>query len=139
MSDNDLFLNYYTNYINSMNAVNNKDLLKECNEMKFSVDKHKDKLCPISLEEFKDGDDLVELPCKHLFLKDSITTWFKSKTSCPVCREKINVSDQVQSQGQGQSLVRNILDETINNITQMLIENDIDDPNEQLDIFFEIY
>ena len=133
MSDNDLFLNYYTHYINTMNTVNNKDLLKECNEIKFSEDKHKDTLCPISLEEFKDGDDLVELPCKHLFLKDNITTWFENKSSCPVCREKVT------SQSQSQNTVRNILDETINNITQILIENDIDDQNEQMNIFFEIY
>ena len=135
MSDNDLFLNYYTHYINSMNASNNRDLLKECNEIKFNIDEHKEKICPISLEEFKEGDDLAELPCKHLFLKDNITTWFENKSSCPVCREKINVSGQ----GQGQSVVRNILDETINNITQILIDNDIDDPDEQMQVFFEIY
>ena len=139
MSDNDLFLNYYTHYINTMNAVNNKDLLKECTEIKFSIGEHRDRVCPISLDEFKEGDDLVELPCKHLFLKDNINTWFKNKSTCPVCREKVTCQSQTQGPSQSQSLVRNILDETINNITQILIENDIDDPNEQMDIFFEIY
>ena len=124
-----------SNYINSMNASNNRDLLKECNEIKFNIDEHKEKICPISLEEFKEGDDLVELPCKHLYLKDNITTWIENKSSCPVCRDKINVSGQ----GQVQSFVRNILDETINNITQILIDNDIDDPDEQMQVFFEIY
>ena len=139
MSLDDLFTNYYINYINSINSNNNIDLLKECNQMKFCVEEHKGKVCPISLEDFKEGDELVELPCKHMFLKENITKWFENKSSCPVCREKINVSDQHQNQNQNQAVVRNILDETINNITQILLENDIDDPNEQLDIFFEIY
>ena len=141
MSLDDLFTNYYTHYINSINANNNIDLLKECNQIKFCVEEHGGKVCPISLEEFKDGDELVELPCKHVFLKENITKWFENKPSCPVCREKITVSDQIQNQNQNQNqtIVRNILDETINNITQILLENDIDDPNEQLDVFFEIY
>ena len=137
MSLDDLFTNYYTHYINSINANDISDLLSQCNEIKFSLEEHGGKVCPISLEEFKEGDTLVELPCKHLFIKENITTWFENKTSCPVCRKKINVV--AQSQGQSQAVVRNILDETINNITQILLENDIDDPDEQLDMFFEIY
>ena len=46
--------------------------------------------CSISLEEFNNGDEIVELPCKHIFKPESIDNWLKNeKAECPVCRFKL--------------------------------------------------
>lgn len=43
--------------------------------------------CPISLEDFKNGDEIIQLPCSHCFLKSYIYHWLKNESaSCPVCR-----------------------------------------------------
>lgn len=43
---------------------------------------------PISLEEFKVGDEVAALSCdsRHIFLLDSIKEWLKAKKTCPICR-----------------------------------------------------
>lgn len=46
--------------------------------------------CPISLEQFEDGDLLRELPCTHLFQKEFIDKWLLSDKNCPVCRHPID-------------------------------------------------
>ena len=41
----------------------------------------------ITLEEFKDDDEVRVLPCNHVFLKDSIDHWLTQNShKCPVCR-----------------------------------------------------
>ena len=43
--------------------------------------------CPITLEEFQDGDDLQRiLQCRHTFKKAAIQNWFRRNVRCPVCR-----------------------------------------------------
>jgi len=51
--------------------------------------------CVICLEDFKSGEKATLLPCVHLFHKNCIKNWLKSKNSCPICkfeltRENIN-------------------------------------------------
>jgi hypothetical protein len=46
--------------------------------------------CPISLEEFRDGDSLTRiLYCGHIFKTDELTRWFTRNTHCPTCRHDI--------------------------------------------------
>jgi len=42
--------------------------------------------CVICLEEFKNGDVVITLPCFHLFHKQCITDWLKRENSCPICK-----------------------------------------------------
>ena len=42
--------------------------------------------CQICFEKFQDADKIYKLPCKHLFHKECIDTWFKGHNTCPVCR-----------------------------------------------------
>jgi hypothetical protein len=47
-------------------------------------------ICPISLEEFRDGDSLTRiLHCGHIFKTDELTRWFTRNTHCPTCRHNI--------------------------------------------------
>ena len=55
--------------------------------------KSENKCCPISLEDYKDEDELRHLPCKHLFLCSNIDNWLLNNShKCPVCRESAGES-----------------------------------------------
>lgn len=42
--------------------------------------------CSICLEYFKSGELLTELPCRHFFHVECVSTWFQRSTRCPLCR-----------------------------------------------------
>lgn len=49
------------------------------------------KQCPIMFTDFEEGEEIAELPCKHIFGKDAIVKWLeKEDASCPVCRDKLD-------------------------------------------------
>lgn len=46
--------------------------------------------CPIFHTEFEIGEQVIELPCGHIFSPDGIKKWLKEeKAECPVCRFKL--------------------------------------------------
>ena len=59
--------------------------------------KEKHSICPIFQEEFKDDDDIIQLPCEHAFFVEPILKWLSNeKAECPVCRykfESVEISD----------------------------------------------
>ena len=48
--------------------------------------------CVICLTDFEYGDEVISLPCFHIFHKDCITYWLENKLWCPVCKFKISLS-----------------------------------------------
>lgn len=62
-----------------------------------NVDKMDDdkKNCVICLNDFKNGDKAIILPCIHLFHKDCITSWLKQNDKCPICKK--NIQDDIQN------------------------------------------
>ena len=49
------------------------------------------KKCVICLEDFKNFDKSIYLPCIHLFHEKCITDWVNTKKGfCPVCRSRIS-------------------------------------------------
>jgi len=54
---------------------------------KLSEDK---KRCSICLENYKNGDDSIILPCIHIFHSECIKKWMKKNGVCPICKFKIN-------------------------------------------------
>lgn len=48
--------------------------------------------CSICLCEYEKGDNLVTLPCKHLFHDDCITSWTDNNTRCPLCNSDLESS-----------------------------------------------
>ena len=52
------------------------------------------KNCVICLEDFKNGDKAIFLPCIHLFHKDCILNWLKSHDNCPICKFKVSGENQ---------------------------------------------
>ena len=43
--------------------------------------------CPISLDNFQNGDTLCRINgCNHIFKKDNLLNWFRRNSKCPICR-----------------------------------------------------
>ena len=94
--------------------------------------------CCISLEDFKDNEEIIELPCSHIFKPESIENWLKNeKAECPVCRFKLpcieikntdeenNVNQEENNANQSIEEIRSIYnlleqDENLNSIVNTL-------------------
>ena len=48
--------------------------------------------CSICLESFKDGDQLIFLPCEHRFHSSCLGPWVRTCGDCPYCRRNIVVN-----------------------------------------------
>lgn len=46
--------------------------------------------CAVCQETLSLGEDVKELPCKHLFHPGCIDPWLTNKNTCPVCRQPID-------------------------------------------------
>lgn len=49
--------------------------------------------CTICLVDYKKTERVRQLPCKHNFHDQCITTWLKHNTTCPLCVSTIEVPD----------------------------------------------
>jgi hypothetical protein len=57
-------------------------------------------MCAICREAFEHGEICSEVPrCRHLFHRNCIDEWLKSKTTCPMCRgdvvERVSAADDM--------------------------------------------
>ena len=87
--------------------------LKQLKNIKFTEDM-KEETCPISLEKFKEGEEITGLPCNHKYKEKYILKWLKEeKNCCPVCRyELCGETDQIGN-------ILGLEKETILNITNV--------------------
>ena len=47
--------------------------------------------CPMTLNNFSEGDEVAQLPCGHIFEYDAVLKWLKDENAtCPVCREPLS-------------------------------------------------
>ena len=67
--------------------VADDSVLEELVIQKFEETEKKNTGCPIYFTEFENDDEVIELPCKHLFTPDGIKKWLTEESNeCPVCR-----------------------------------------------------
>ena len=45
--------------------------------------------CPICIEQFKNKEQIVQLPCKHIYHPNCIKKWFSESPLCPICKVDI--------------------------------------------------
>lgn len=50
------------------------------------TDADEDRICPVCLAEMEEGTLVKEMPCRHLYHKNCLLEWLRTKNSCPVCR-----------------------------------------------------
>ena len=77
--------------------TNNNDINNMLNQLPVTKIENINKLndenkkCIICLEDFKNDDKIIYLPCFHLFHEKCITDWINmNKGFCPLCRSIIN-------------------------------------------------
>ena len=70
------------------NCDNDISNLKQFIYNDISYSNLNDKVCPIELDNFKNGDLIYKTNCNHYF-KDGILKWLKKSNLCPICKEKI--------------------------------------------------
>lgn len=49
--------------------------------------------CVICKEEMREGREVCELPCQHLFHWKCILPWFRKRNTCPCCRFQLPTDD----------------------------------------------
>lgn len=45
--------------------------------------------CPLCLEEYAQGEEVLKLPCCHVFHEGCLGPWFKRSLSCPMCKREL--------------------------------------------------
>ena len=121
----------------NINNINISELLKDSNYLTYynTLDT---KTCPIGLDEFKEGDSIIELPCKHIFLKENIINWLKNKHTCPVCRYSLTKESEINQLEMDQYHITHSIDTMIQFLSNRLRNQD-NEVNETLEDIFEIY
>lgn len=106
--------------------------LKELEYIKYNNNKYECKLCPISITKFEENEEIIKLPCNHIFKKDSILQWLNEESNkCPVCRKELAFKEKK---------VLDISSNTIEDISTNTVEdtssNIIEEPLSQIENIF---
>lgn len=57
-----------------------------------------DEVCSICYYNIKEGEKIVQLPCRHYFHDQCIEEWLRKQKTCPLCKQEIFfVSNQMQA------------------------------------------
>ena len=90
-----------------------KNLLKY---EQYKKNKYSQDICPILNQTFNENDEIIELPCKHIFDHKSILFWLENrKSECPVCRFKLPNKEQsyFYNQPEPETIIQEEKDEEI--------------------------
>ncbi|KAL0491739.1 RNG1L [Acrasis kona] len=49
--------------------------------------------CSVCIEDYELEEQLIQLPCEHIFHKHCIVPWIKEHNTCPTCRYELPLSD----------------------------------------------
>lgn len=66
----------------------NEYVIKDISHLEREV-----KRCVICLEDLKNGDKVISLPCIHFFHSNCIKAWFSKKNSCPICKFELKLEN----------------------------------------------
>ena len=62
--------------------------------IKYNKDIFDQHSCCIIFEDFNEGQNVIQLPCNHIFDCEGIKTWLKEESSkCPVCRFELDFKE----------------------------------------------
>ena len=61
----------------------------------YDKNNFKETKCPILQVPFEEGETIAQLPCGHIFNKDSIMQWLEEESNkCPVCRFELDSKEK---------------------------------------------
>lgn len=55
-----------------------------------------DKRCIICMDDYTNMDNVIILPCQHIYHSQCVRTWFEHASTCPVCRRPPQQQQQQQ-------------------------------------------
>ena len=100
------FINTQISQSSNLNRILNDSLLMEktpykkilsdkgneqLKTVKYNKDKFEQDSCCIMFVDFEEGQDVIQLPCGHIFDPDGIKTWLKEEQAkCPICRFELD-------------------------------------------------
>jgi len=82
---------------NPYKKVTSIEGLSQLKTIIFKDSEQNTKECSITQDEFTEGQEIIQLPCKHIYEKEAIHTWLKEESnSCPVCRYELKFKEVIQ-------------------------------------------
>jgi len=94
--------NYFTAAPSSQGRERGASLtsIRKLEKIKFDPEVHaQEEACPICLYDYEPGDDMISLPCTHLFHTKCCEAWLIKNDSCPLCKRSIrNSSSEISHQ-----------------------------------------
>lgn len=99
VTQNELFTSPFENLLNNLfesahwsgPPPTSKSVL-ESMPKRMTTEADADQECAVCKEVFQQ-EEVVELPCKHIFHKDCVFHWLEMRNSCPVCRYEFPTDD----------------------------------------------
>jgi hypothetical protein len=113
---------------NPYKKVTSEKGFSELKTIMFKDAEQETKECCITQDEFKEGQEINQLPCKHIFNKDAIHMWLKEESnSCPVCRYQLDFKEIIEKNYQSNMT-------TLQSNTQTENDTQTDSDNEMSDL-----
>ena len=112
---------------NPYKKVTSSKGLSELKTIKFKSCEFNTKECSITQDKFKEGEEIIQLPCKHIFDKNAILTWLTEESnSCPVCRYELDSKEIIEKKE-----INSIesLDDVLSESNEVLTDSDDDMPS----------
>ena len=82
---------------NPYKKVTSIEGLSQLKTIIFKDSEQNTKECSITQDQFTEGQEIIQLPCKHIYEKEAIHTWLKEESnSCPVCRYELKFKEVIQ-------------------------------------------
>ena len=89
--DNNDILNTSLHEENAYKNVISDEGKKQLKKIQYDSDICVNDKCPITQDEFKEGDEITILPCKHGYVSNAIEIWLETQCpECPICRFKLD-------------------------------------------------
>lgn len=114
---------------NPYKKVTSDSGMSQIKKIIFKDKEQETKECAITQDEFTEGQEIAQLPCKHIFETEAIKTWLKEESnSCPVCRYELDFKEVCMKVPQERS--SEVLTDSDDDMPD-LIEETLDETTEQ--------
>lgn len=84
---------YMTTEDASRNRGASMSMIRNLPILRFADTGREDECCPICLSDYEPNDELLQLPCGHMFHPECGETWLVKNDSCPLCKRALGTRD----------------------------------------------
>ena len=110
--------------------ITSEEGLKELEYIKYN-NNYECKLCPISMTKFEENEEIIKLPCNHIFKKEPILQWLNEESNkCPVCRKELAFKEKKVD------ISLNTIEDISTNTIEDISTNTIENPLSQIENIF---